>query len=303
MRIATNTVFDTMASEIQNLDSAQNTLQGQLATGLSISEPSDNPTQIESVLNLISENQQTSQFGANATTAMQVSQASYAGLTQLNQLSNTVDEIATEANNGTDSTSQLQDYGTQINQYLEQALQLANSQFGGNYLYSGTAVNAPPFQATRNAQGQITAVAYVGNNSQASIPLSTSTSISPTTDGTTNQSMADFMNQLVSLQTALQAGDFSGIATAQSQLETTSDTLVSAAAESSAVQSGIQSAQTLATSLGQNLDTIISDDSSANVATTDTELTEAQTQYQAVLAATARVMQTSLLTYLSTTSV
>ncbi|HEY1763284.1 MAG TPA: hypothetical protein VGF85_00075 [Opitutaceae bacterium] len=302
MRIATNTVFDTMTSEIQNLDSAQGTLQAQLSTGLSISQPSDDPTTIASVLNLISENQQTTQFNSNATTALQISQASYSGLTEMNQLSNTVDGIATQANNGTDSTTQLQSYAVQVNQYLEQALQLANSSFGGNYLYAGTANDTPPFQATRNAQGQITAVAYVGNSSQAAIPLSQSTSISPTTDGATNQSMADFMNQLVSLQTALQSGDQSGVATAQTQLETTSDNLISAAAESSAIQSGIQSAQSLSTSLGQNLNTIISNDSSADIATTATKLTEAQTQYQAVLAATARVMQTSLLTYLSSTT-
>ena len=302
MRIATNTVFNSMTSEIQNLDSAQSTLQSQLSTGLSISQPSDDPTKIASVLNLISQNQQTTQFNSNATTALQISQASYSGLTQMNQLSNSVDEIATQANNGTDSTTQLQGYAVQVNQYLEQALQLANSSFGGNYLYAGTANNTPPFQATRNASGQITSVAYVGNNSQAAIPLSQSTSISPTTDGATNQSMADFMNQIVSLVTALNAGDQSTVATTQQQLETTSDSLISAAAESSAVQSGITSAQTLTTSLGQNLSSIISDDSSADIATTATKLTEAQTQYQAVLAATARVMQTTLLTYLSTTT-
>ncbi len=302
MRIATDTIFNNMESQIQNLDSAQSTLQGQLATGLSISQPSDDPTAISSVLNLISEDAQTSQYSANATTALQVSQASYAGLTQFNQLSNAVDQIATEANNGTDSSSQLQDYATAINQYLEQALQLGNSTFEGNYLYAGTANDTPPFQATRNPQGQITAVAYVGNSSQASIPISTSTSISPSTDGTANQSMADFMNQLVSLGAALQSANSSGIATAQAQLETTSDTFVSAAAESGAVQSGIESAQTLSTSLGQNLESIISGESSANVATTDAKLTEAQTSYQAVLEASARVMQTSLLNYLSTTT-
>src|SRR5579871_3735168 len=122
MRIATNTVFDRMNSEIQNLNSALGTLQSQLSTGLSISQPSYDPTKIASVLNLISENQQTGQFNSNATTALQISQASYSGLTQMDQLSNTVDEIATEANNGTDSTSQLQDYAVQVNQYLEQAL-------------------------------------------------------------------------------------------------------------------------------------------------------------------------------------
>jgi flagellin-like hook-associated protein FlgL len=81
-----------------------------------------------------------------------------------------------------------------------------------------------------------------------------------------------------------------------------SDTLISATAENSAIQSAIQSQQTQSTSLQQNLGTLISSDSSADVATTDTKLTEAQTSYQAVLEASARIMQTTLLNYLTTTT-
>jgi len=302
MRIATSTAYNSMVNEIQNLDSTQNTLEGELATGLSISQPSDNPGVMNSVLNLVSQSQQASQFAANANTALQSAQASYSGLSQLNQLSNSVDEIATEASNGTNSSSQLQEYATQVDEYMQQALQLGNSQFEGNYLYAGTAVSQPPFQATEDASGQITAVTYAGNSSQASIPLSQSSSISPSTSGVTNQAMATFMNQMIALRDALQAGDSAGVATAQGQLSTAGDTLVSATAENSAIQAGIQSQQTQSTDLQQNLGTIISNDSSADVATTDTKLSEAQTAYQAVLESSARIMQTSLLNYLTTTS-
>ncbi|HMD62016.1 MAG TPA: hypothetical protein VKG78_11320, partial [Opitutaceae bacterium] len=154
MRIATDTVFNTLVGNVQNMESQQSTLQSELATGLTFSQPSDNPTGMASVLDLVSQDRQVSQYSANANTALQASQASYSGLTQFNQLSSAVDEIATKANNGTDSSSQLQTYATQIDQYLEQALQLGNSQFEGNYIYSGTAVDQAPFQATRNAQGQ-----------------------------------------------------------------------------------------------------------------------------------------------------
>src|SRR5580658_1823066 len=232
MRIATITMYNNMVNEVQDLDSTQNTLEGELATGLSITEPSDNPTQMSSVLGLVSQDQQSSQFAANANTALQIGQASYSGLTQLNSLSNSVDEIATEANNGTDSSDQLQEYASQIDQYLQQAVQLGNSQFEGNYLYAGTAVTQPPFQTTVDpSTGEITAVAYAGNSSQSSIPLSTSSSIAPTTTGAMNQAMATFMNQLVSLRDALQSGDTAGVAAAQTQLSAASDTLVSAAAE------------------------------------------------------------------------
>lgn len=302
MRIATATIFDNMANQIQSLDATQNGLETQLSTGLQFAEPSDNPTEMASVLNLISQDQQTSQFAANANTALQVSQASYTGLSQLNKISTAVDEVALEATGGANASGQFQTYATQINSYLEQTVQMGNSQFEGSYLYAGTAVNQAPFQVTRDAQGQISSVAYVGNSSQAAIPVSSTSSISATTSGTTNQAMAAFMNQLVSLRTALQGGDTAGVATAQTQLSASGDTLISATAESSAIQSAIQSEQTESTALQQNLGSIITTNSSADVATTDTKLTEAQTSYQAVLASAARVMQTSLLNYLTTTA-
>lgn len=302
MRIATNTIFDNMASQIQNLDSQQANLESQLSTGLSFSQPSDDPTEMASVLDLVSQDQQQSQFSANATTALQVSQASYTGLSQLYQISNSADEIATESGGSSTSASQLQTYATQINEYLEEAVQVGNSQFEGSYLYAGTAVNQAPFEATRDASGDITAVTYAGNSSQASIPLSSSSGIAATTSGDTNKAMAAFMNQLVSLRTALQNGDSAGVSAAQTQLSASNDTLISATAENSAVQSAIQSQQTQSTSLQQNLGTLISNDSSADVATTDTKLTEAQTSYQAVLEASARIMQTTLLNYLTSTT-
>jgi flagellar hook-associated protein 3 FlgL len=110
------------------------------------------------------------------------------------------------------------------------------------------------------------------------------------------------MNHLISLRDGLQADDPAQISTAQSGLSAASDTIISAAADSSAVQAAIQSVQSQATSLQQNIGTTIADSTNTNLATTDTQLTEAQTAYQAVLQSSARIMQLSLLNYLTTTS-
>jgi flagellar hook-associated protein 3 FlgL len=302
MRIASQTVFNNLVSQIQTLGSTQSTLQDELSTGLSFTNPSDNPSAMESTLNLISESRQVAQFGTNAATALQLSQASYSGLSQLKSLTDKISELATEANNGTDSATQLQDYATEVNQYIEQAVQLGNSQFEGNYLYAGTAVTQPPFTVTRDSTGQITAVAYAGNSDSAEIPISTTSSVAATTSGTVNQGLASLMNQFVALRTALQNSDTASVQTAQTGISTSEDTLISAAAESAAVQSGIEAEQSQQTTLGQNLDTIISGNTSADVATTDVKLTQAETAYQAVLESSARIMQTTLLNYLSTSS-
>lgn len=302
MRIATSTIYTNLVNQMQSLDSTQNTLETELSTGLSISQPSDNPSLMASTLNLVDESQQQAQYAANANTALQISQATYTGITQLNSLSNSVGEIAEQAASGTESSEEVGNYVAQINQYLQQAVQVGNSQFEGNYLFAGTAVDQPPYQATTDASGNITAVTYVGNTSQAGIPVGTSSTITPSSSGATNQGLASFMNQLISLRDALQTNNSAQIATAQSGLSASSDTIISAAADSSAVQAAIQSVQSQATSLQQNIGTTIAANTNTNVATTDTQLTEAQTAYQAVLESSARIMQLSLLNYLTTTS-
>jgi flagellar hook-associated protein 3 FlgL len=302
MRIATSTTYTNLINQMQSLDTTQNTLETELSTGLSISQPSDNPSLMASTLNLVDESQQQAQYAANANTALQISQATYTSLTQMNSLSNSVNEIALQAASGTESAQEVGNYVAQINQYLQQAVQVGNSQFEGNYLFAGTAVDQPPYQTTTDASGNIISVAYTGNTSQAAIPVGTSSTITPTSGWATNQGLASFMNHLISLRDGLQADDPAQISTAQSGLSAASDTIISAAADSSAVQAAIQSVQSQATSLQQNIGTTIADSTNTNLATTDTQLTEAQTAYQAVLQSSARIMQLSLLNYLTTTS-
>ena len=58
------------------------------------------------------------------------------------------------------------------------------------------AVTTPPFTVTRDASGQITGVTYAGNSGQTAVNLSETSSINPSTDGTTNAGLGDFINGL-----------------------------------------------------------------------------------------------------------
>lgn len=62
-------------------------------------------------------------------------------------------------------------YGAEVSQLLEQATNVANSRFGADYIFAGTAVDAQPYTATRGAAGAITTVAYVGNDQDATMPI------------------------------------------------------------------------------------------------------------------------------------
>src|SRR5206468_1683511 len=105
------------------------------------------------------------------------------------------------------------------------------------YIFAGTAVDQPPFNATRDpTTNQVTGVAFVGNAAQAPIQLSENASIAPGTSNTTNLGLRDFLNNLVALRDALTNNDVNAVHTAQSGLVSGEDQLVSALAEHGGIQ-------------------------------------------------------------------
>ena len=99
-----NRPFSTsLIQEIQQLSTTQTTLQQQLSTGLSITNPSDAPATVGNVLNQSAEMQSLQQLSANNATATSIAQQSYSSLSSLNQIATSASELATEGSDGTTS--------------------------------------------------------------------------------------------------------------------------------------------------------------------------------------------------------
>src|ERR1700676_687493 len=290
MRIASNTVSDAIIRQIDQLSAQQASLQAQVSTGQRISQPSDDPAGVNRALTLESEMSQVQQFGRNASQALTLSQASYTGLSSLKSVSDRAGELAT-LGTGTLGASAMQAYGTETNQLIEQAVQTANTSFNGAYIYGGTATSAPPFAVTRDSSGQITGVAYNGNASQAAIPLSSSTTVSPTTDGATNAGIAAFINNMVSLRNALNGGSTAAVSGVQAGLGAGENVIVTAIATNGGMQTRIQAAQTEQTSQTTSLQTDLSSVVDADLPSTIVKLNQANTAYQAALQSSVSTMQ------------
>jgi flagellar hook-associated protein 3 FlgL len=297
MRVTSLTTSDAIIRQIGQLSSQQASLQTEVSTGQRITNPEDDPAGVDTALNFENELNQMQQYGQNATQALTVSQASYSGLQSLNSISNRAGELAT-LGTGTLGAGAMQSYGTETNQLIEQAVQAANSSFNGAYLYGGTAVSSPPYTVTRDASGNITGVTYVGNQSQASVPLSSSTSVAPSTDGSTNTGIATFINNLVSLRDALNSGDTTAVANTQPGLTDGENAITSAIATNGGIQTRIQAAQTDQTTRTTNLQSDLSSVVDADLPTTIVQLTQAQTAYQAALQSAVSSMQISILNYI-----
>ncbi len=297
MRITTNTVSENIVRQIQQLGTQQAKLQTQVATGQRIFQPEDNPTAVGRVLGLESEQRRLSQFANNAGRALEVSQATFSGLQQIKKVSDRATEIGT-LGTGAIGTDASRAYASEVDQLLEHTLQLANTRFRNDYLFAGTAVSAAPFTATRDATGKVTAAAYAGNSDRSAIQLSENSTIMPGSTGDTNLGLRDFINQLVALRDALSTGNSPGVVAAQTSLIATEDRLVSSLAEHGGVQIRIEANRAQQLQRGDNLETLISGETDADMPSTIVRLNQSQTAYQAALQSAANIMRISLLDYI-----
>lgn len=297
MRIATNTIQDNILRQIQQLGVQSSKLQTQVATGQRILDASDDPAATARVLNQQSELRRVDQFDQNATRALEISQATFAGLRDVKEISDRAGELATLGRSPT-SPDALMAYSAEVNQLIEQLLQVGNTRLGNDYIFAGTAVDAPAFSATRDVNGNVTAVTYDGNTDQASIPLSEVASVTPSSAPATNQAIRDLVNQLVSLRDALSANDSAGIAASQTAIIDGEDNFVTALAATGAVQTRIEVNRAQQLNRGDNLVELIGSETTVDLPEAIVRLNQSQVAYQAALQSAANIMKISLLDYI-----
>src|SRR4051794_9319285 len=182
MRVTGNAFTESLVDQLGRLTTRQNRLQNQAATGQRVTLPEDDPVAMQRILDLQNEAGKIGQYKENVATLTETAQASYGIVTQLKKISDRAGELAVLAD-GTRSPDDLKLYATEINELLKQAVQVSNTQFQGNYLLSGTRSDQPAFTTTTDADGQVTAVAYQGNQSAPGAEIAQGTVVSVLSPG------------------------------------------------------------------------------------------------------------------------
>lgn len=297
MRITNQALSENIVRQVQQLATRQARLQTQVATGQRIFQPEDDPSAVGRVLDLASEQRRITQYARNADRALAVSQATFSGLQQMKRLSDRATEIAV-LGAGAINGSAAGAYAAELDQLLEQAVQVANSRLGSEYLFAGTAVGSPAFAAARDANGRIATVDYAGNVERALVPLAEQASLAPGSTGETNLALGDFMRGLIQLRDRLAAGDTAAVSTLQEDLVASEDSIVSALAEHGAGQTRIEASRAAQQDRSASIGRLVSAETEADLPSTIVKLNQTQTAYQAALQSGASIMRLSLLDYL-----
>ncbi|GLQ86791.1 flagellar hook-associated protein FlgL [Dyella flagellata] len=226
MRISTVWTYQLQLSTMLNQQSTLAQTQNEVSTGLAINVASDNPTGAAQIVGLNHILAQNTQFTSNINAANTRLSTQSSTLSTIGNLLNSVNDIGLSAINGAMSSADLGNMATQLTQYRNQLVQLANATDGnGQALFAGTSTTTTPF-VTNSSTG---AVSYAGNDQQSFTAIGTGLQVASSDSGS-----AIFMN--------LSAGNGSFVASAGSSntgtLVVGSNSITNTAAWSAATAAG-----------------------------------------------------------------
>jgi flagellar hook-associated protein 3 FlgL len=153
---------------INNLDRSYGRMtqyQTQLSSGSRINRLSDDPAAVERTLALRSELRNIEQFGRNISDGKGWLEVSEAALDEMETLFVEATGLAVQGASSTYNASQRITIADQIDQFIEQALSLSETQIRGQHIFSGTQTNQTPYSAQRDETGRIVEIVANGNAS------------------------------------------------------------------------------------------------------------------------------------------
>jgi len=310
MRVTANTFPNSLVNQLNTLSQRQNKLQEQAATGQLVKLPEDDPVAMRRVLDMQGEAKSVGQYERNIARHQELAVSSFNSIKSLKTISDKVRNVSISAD-GLKSDEELDIYAKEVSELIRTAVQAANAKNRGDYIFSGTASDQPPFVMTTDVNGNVTAVTYQGNATLAESEISSGVTLSAQSVGentggsgprgliTDSRFGADFFNHMIAFQNNLLAHDTAAIAaTDRVNLSQDEENFLYHLGTNSAVQSRLEAADAIAGNRTDTLEILVSNEVDADLAQTLVRLNQTQTAYQAALQSAGKILSSSLLDYL-----
>lgn len=170
MRITNGMQSNSMLRSLQGSNERSMKLQEQLSTGRKINRPSDDPVSVSRSLKLNRDLTENSQYTRNAQDALARLDATDTALDGAGNILQRLQEITIYGANDTLPQASKDALAAEVDELLGQLVQVANTNFGGVYIFSGELVNTPPY-AYSDSPASVT---YNGNNGKINFELAPS---------------------------------------------------------------------------------------------------------------------------------
>lgn len=302
-RVTTQMTASNLLANINQSMDRLDTTQQELSTGKKINQPSDNPYGTSLALQLNNQLANLDSYSNNVTDGTGWAQSANASLSDVTDSVQRVRELVVQASNGTLTQADMQADAAEVNQLIDQIKQDANTQYNGQYIFSGAATTTAPYQTGSND-------AYAGDTGQVTRQIGPNTSLSVNADlssvlgtgqTTAGQPAGDgkLLNTLRNIADAMQSGNSGALSPSLSALDTNLGSLTGLAANMGATTDRLQMAASRIQSLQASDSQSLSDVQDADMAKTEVDFSTEQAALTAALQAGAHIVQQSLMNFLS----
>lgn len=292
------------SATLNDLNASLATMQkttNELSSGRTILEPSDNPYGASQVINLQSQLEGLSSYESNAQDGISWENTASTAMSSIASVTQRVRELLVQGANGTYNQADLETMALQVEQLTEAVKQDANTQYAGQYVFSGTATTTAPYEQGKSDE-------YKGNAETVSRAVGPGASVTITTNISTllgnGEEAKDgkLIDTLRTIAKNLRAGTpeaREALATTDlKNLDGNMETLTQLQATAGGATDQLQTALSRNEDLQTSISKALSNTNDTNVAEASVAYANEQAAYEAALRAAANIVQESLLNFL-----
>jgi flagellar hook-associated protein 3 FlgL len=293
MRVANNNIFNAVTRNVMRNQERFLELSETVASGKRVHKLSTDPPALGQMLRFRTTVSTIEQYQQNIDRANSWLSLSETSLTQAEDVLMRAKELALSQTTGSASTDSREAAAVEVDILLQQIIEAGNAKVGNQFLFAGRKTNAAPFRHDGTYQGDGGALEFeIGQQNFMTINTPGDVIFKGSGGG------IDVLNVLQDLKTALEAGDQAGIEALLTPLDQGLNQVLAARTGVGAKMSRLTTAKDKLTETSDHLTQMLGETEGADLAKTISDLTQQEFVYQASLAASAKMVQPTLLNFL-----
>jgi flagellar hook-associated protein 3 FlgL len=289
MRVATDAFYQNILQGLLTRSSDLKKIEEKVSSGKNFNRPSDDPVAVVSSLNFQTALSRVEQYSQNIKMGNLWLSSSETAISQASDLANQAQQIAVQMANGSQTDAARTQAADEVDQLLDQAISLGNTQVGGKYIFAGYRTSTAPFSKTTG--GGVETVAYNGDTNDFQIQIGTNEQLAVGENGQAVFVDSNLFTALENLKLAITNNDLPSIQQQATILQGTEDSLQTSLAEVGIRQNRLTDKQNVLAQWSNNIQDQLGNLENVDYNQAILELQQKQTAYQIALQSAAQVSQ------------
>ena len=306
MRISTNMVN---ADFLNNLATTTNKVQStmnQLASLKEVNKSSDNPLLVSKILDLNVSISQNSSYATTISDAKDWTTTQDGALQLVEKSMNNIRNIIVAVNNsGTLTDAEFKAYRSELQQEIGTIVDAMNTNYDGRYIFGGLKTTEPPFEITKDANGEVNGLKYNGDETNLAREISNGVSINLLTNGNSvmnaqgaGKDLGTFFNELVADFDKHDEAAIADLSKKLGEVDVFKNNIVNYNTRIGAIEKRIDAAKDRNDSEKITLKNTLSTRQDVDIAQKYMEYQNQMLAYKSTLAMGTKIMQTTVLDYM-----